>query len=56
MLYLTREDSVERLPLSTRTSNCLRRAGIHTVGQLLDYPEDGWKDIRGKRAGRSSPA
>lgn len=46
MLYLTREDSVERLPLSTRTSNCLRRAGIHTVGQLLDYPEDGWKDIR----------
>ena len=46
MLYLTREDSVELLPLSTRTSNCLRRAEIHTVGQLLDYPPDAWLDIR----------
>lgn len=46
MLYLTREDSVELLPLSTRTSNCLRRADIHTVGQLLDYPSDAWLDIR----------
>lgn len=46
MLYLTREDSVEILPLSRRSSNCLRRAGIHTVGQLLDYPADAWLDIR----------
>lgn len=46
MLYLTREDSVELLPLSARSSNCLRRAGIHTVGQLLDYPADAWPDIR----------
>ena len=46
MLYLTREDSVELLPLSARSSNCLRRAGIHTVGQLLDYPADKWLDIR----------
>lgn len=46
MLYLTREDSVELLPLSTRTGNCLRRAEIHTVGQLLDYPEDKWLEIR----------
>ena len=46
MLYLTREDSVELLPLSTRTSNCLRRAEIHTVGQLLSYPADAWQDIR----------
>ncbi|WP_295752561.1 DNA-directed RNA polymerase subunit alpha C-terminal domain-containing protein [uncultured Oscillibacter sp.] len=46
MLYLTREDSVEILPLSRRSSNCLRRAGIHTVGQLLDYPADKWLDIR----------
>lgn len=46
MLYLTREDSVGRLPLSTRASNCLRRANIHTVGQMLDYPPDAWLDIR----------
>ena len=46
MLYLTREDSTELLPLSARSSNCLRRAGIHTVGQLLDYPADKWPDIR----------
>lgn len=46
MLYLTREDSVELLPLSKRTSNCLRRAEVHTVGQLLDYPADKWPDIR----------
>lgn len=46
MLYLTREDSVELLPLSNRTRNCLRRAEIHTVGQLLDYPGDKWMDIR----------
>lgn len=46
MLYLTREDSVELLPLSVRSSNCLRRAGIHTVGQMLDYPANAWPDIR----------
>lgn len=46
MLYLTQEDSVELLPLSNRTSNCLRRAEIHTVGQLLDYPADQWQSIR----------
>ena len=46
MLYLTREDSLELLPLSVRSSNCLRRAGIHTVGQLLNYPADAWPDIR----------
>lgn len=46
MLYLTREDSIELLPLSVRSGNCLRRADIHTVGQLLDYPEDKWLDIR----------
>lgn len=43
MLYLTREDSVGLLPLSVRTGNCLRRADIHTVGQMLDYPEDAWE-------------
>ena len=46
MLYLTREDSVELLPLSVRSSNCLWRAGVHTVGQLLDYPAYAWTDIR----------
>ena len=45
-LYLMREDSLELLPLSVRSSNCLRRAGVHTVGRLLDYPAYAWTDIR----------
>ena len=45
-LYLMREDSLELLPLSVRSSNCLWRAGVHTVGQLLDYPAYAWTDIR----------
>lgn len=30
---------IEELDLSTRATNCLRRAGIRTVGELLDYTE-----------------
>lgn len=46
MIFIVREDSIELLPLSTRTYNCLRRNGIDTVGQLLDAPPEQWKDVR----------
>lgn len=46
MIYITREDSINVLSLSNRTANCLRREGIHTVGQVLDTPADIWPGIR----------
>ena len=32
---LTEDISVEQLPLSPRSYNCIRRAGIHTLSKLL---------------------
>ena len=46
MIYLTREDDISVLPLSNRLMNCLRRIGIHTVGSVLDYPEEEWHNVR----------
>ena len=46
MLYVTREDVIDTLALSARSNNSLHRAGIHTVGQLMDYPADAWLNIR----------
>ena len=46
MQYITREDSIELLHLTTRTHNCLRRADIHTIGHLLDYPAEAWLELR----------
>lgn len=37
---------VERLELSTRTLNCLRRGGISKVGQLLEHTRDQLMQIR----------
>ena len=31
----TKDVSVDQLPLSSRSHNCLRRAGIHTLSKLL---------------------
>lgn len=52
MIYVTREDAIERLSLSVRTYNCLRRAGIERVGQVLDYPANRW--IRLPNLGKKS--
>ncbi len=54
MIYVTREDSIELLSLSVRAYNVLRRAGIDTVGQILDYPTDRWLTIHnlGKKSQR----
>ena len=46
MPYITRQDDISALPLSVRSLNCLRRANIHTVGALMDYPEDELLNIR----------
>lgn len=46
MVYITKEDDIAVLNLSARSSNCLRRAGIHTVGALLEYPTEKFLEIR----------
>ncbi|MDR0888398.1 MAG: DNA-directed RNA polymerase subunit alpha, partial [Coriobacteriales bacterium] len=40
------DKQVEDLNLSVRSYNCLKRAGIHTVRQLLDFSEDDLLNIR----------
>ena len=40
------EMSIEELELSVRSSNCLRRADIHTVEQLINKTEDEMSKIR----------
>ena len=45
MTYITREDSIEFLSFSNRTYNCLRRNGIDTIGQVLDFPAEEWKKL-----------
>ena len=38
--------SVEELELSVRSYNCLKREGIHTVGELISRSEQDLLDIR----------
>ena len=38
--------SIEELDPSVRTFNCLKRAGIHTVGELCEYTENDLLNIR----------
>ncbi|MGN0034961.1 MAG: DNA-directed RNA polymerase subunit alpha [Coriobacteriales bacterium] len=40
------EKQVEDLDLSVRSYNCLKRAGIHTVKQLVDFSENDLLNIR----------
>ena len=47
MKYITRQDDISILPLSVRLSNCLRRTNIHTIGEMMDYPQaNDWAAIR----------
>lgn len=47
MQYVTRQDDISVLPLSVRLSNCLRRTNIHTIGDMIDYPQtNDWASIR----------
>lgn len=52
MEYFDREDSIDKLNLTVRSSNVLRRIGIHTIGALIDFPEE--KFIAQKNIGRKS--
>lgn len=38
-----REDSIQNLPLSSRTQDALHNMGLHTAGVLLDCPDELWK-------------
>ena len=40
------EDPVEKLELSVRALNCLKREGINTIGELLNYSVEDLMDIR----------
>ena len=46
MPYITQQDDISVLPLSVRSQNCLRRADIHTIGAMVDYPADEFINIR----------
>lgn len=46
MKYLQQLDSIEKLELSFRAYNALRRAGINSVGDLLDFPKENFVEIR----------
>lgn len=46
MPYITRQDDISALPLSVRSLNCLRRADIHTIGAMMDYPANELINIR----------
>lgn len=37
---------IEKLDLSVRAYNCLKRAGIDTVSDILCYPKDAWCKVR----------
>ena len=40
------ETTIEELELSVRSSNCLKRAGINTVGELINKSEDDLMKVR----------
>jgi hypothetical protein len=44
--YLTQLDPIEKLDLSARAYNALRRAGINGVGDLLDFPKENFPSLK----------
>lgn len=46
MPEIAKNDDISVLPLSVRTCNCLRRAQIHTIDAMLNYPEEELLSIR----------
>ena len=46
MHHITRQDDISALPLSVRSLNGLRRADIHTIGAMMDFPADELINIR----------
>ena len=46
MPFISRESSIDVLPLSKRASNCAHRIGVNTVGDFLDKTDEEWKNTR----------
>ncbi|MDF2887273.1 MAG: polymerase, alpha subunit domain protein [Lacrimispora sp.] len=46
MKFLTQLDPIEKLDLSARAYNALRRAGINGVGDLLDFPKENFLSLK----------
>lgn len=46
MKHFTRIDPIEKLDLSARACNALRRADINTVGDLLDFPKENFLGLK----------
>lgn len=47
MKYVSRQDDISILPLSMRLYDCLYRANIRTIGDMMDYPlTNDWSSIR----------
>lgn len=46
MVKISINDKIEKLSMSTRLHNCLRRTGIDTVEKLLDFPTDKWAEVK----------
>jgi DNA-directed RNA polymerase subunit alpha len=40
------DTTIEELELSVRSSNCLKRAGINTVGELINKSEEDLMKVR----------
>lgn len=46
METLDKQSSIERLRMTSRSYNALRRSNIHTVGDLLDYPRNHFSELK----------
>ncbi len=46
MVEITTQDDIAILELSVRSTNCLRRAEIHTVGELIAFPAEQLWNLR----------
>ena len=46
MIQVFLHDKIEKLNMSTRLHNCLRRAGIDTIEKLLVFPTDKWAEVK----------
>lgn len=46
MIQVFLNDEIEKLNMSTRLHNCLRRAGIDTIEKLLVFPTDKWAEVK----------
>ena len=46
MVIITKDDPIEKLSISNRTYNCLKRNNINTIHDLLNYPKNQFIEMR----------